>query len=871
MKFKFNKRVLEQLGTELITTDEVAVTELIKNAYDAHAKEVRIHFLTNSNPHSLEPILIPVCDPILSEIKTCHPKRPLIIVEDDGDGMNEEIIEEGFFTVGSDIKNKQKINISATGGHERAILGEKGLGRLSAQRLSKVLFLETTAYGENKVFFAKIDWEKLISDKGDDDVELIYYPISQESSYTRLWLCGSKINFDDHTNYNEVSDLTKSNNGEEEKDLTLKEELQSAVSFLASPFEDSIEEFDISFWQDGYKIKTEFNKNTLNVAESVHSFKVIPKNNDFEVDLSLELRPWYLERLHHTLLGKELYQDMKRDHSFYAKLLKKYKLRYQSNLNKIITGKEIKKELKSLPLQFNQSILDFSPINGAIYAFKRETYYAEMARESALENGFISKSISTKIKKFLEYHNGIKLYRNKFRIATLGNKDSDWLKLAQARTRGQQFFRFELGNTVGYVNINDVKQKYIKEITSRLDIVDNFHKYALNSMLEAVINTEFYNLSSKAYYISIDILNEEKLLPEKIGEKLKKEFNRSKEIVKQFQGNLKKFQENFQTVQNNISLDSEEKIRLMQKSVTALGKALNVFYESSNMAIESIEKSQLMLKTIEQKERKVEIEFYNNFKLMANGLITETLTHELHSLIPREEGKPKYKDHIKFLGDYLINHQQEKLYDDHLYPLDKEIGAYYFRMSELNQFYFLMEKTFLYKGTMDDFEIENLHDFLNTLTNRLFNRLDKNKITIDYANTSINWEVPKGSLIHVFYNLIDNSIYWINERRKKQRYDNTFFSNTKDCITIKKIDCNMVHYYDTGTGVLDSIKDQIFHPLISGKEKEGRGMGMYIVKKLLESFDAKIELLPETNQYGNRYIFAISLGDAANRKEDNNE
>ena len=44
----------------------------------------------------------------------------------------------------------------------------------------------------------------------------------------------------------------------------------------------------------------------------------------------------------------------------------------------------------------------------------------------------------------------------------------------------------------------------------------------------------------------------------------------------------------------------------------------------------------------------------------------------------------------------------------------------------------------------------------------------------------------------------------------------------------------------------------------SGK-KNGRGMGLYIVKNLLESFDAKISLCPEKNSYGNRYIFEIKL------------
>lgn len=34
---------------------------------------------------------------------------------------------------------------------------------------------------------------------------------------------------------------------------------------------------------------------------------------------------------------------------------------------------------------------------------------------------------------------------------------------------------------------------------------------------------------------------------------------------------------------------------------------------------------------------------------------------------------------------------------------------------------------------------------------------------------------------------------------------------------------------------------------------------MYIVRKFLESFDAKIELLNDRNKYGNRYIFEVTF------------
>ena len=37
---------------------------------------------------------------------------------------------------------------------------------------------------------------------------------------------------------------------------------------------------------------------------------------------------------------------------------------------------------------------------------------------------------------------------------------------------------------------------------------------------------------------------------------------------------------------------------------------------------------------------------------------------------------------------------------------------------------------------------------------------------------------------------MDNSLYWIGERRRRQDYDKSFLSNIKDSITLKKIDGN---------------------------------------------------------------------------------
>ena len=120
----------------------------------------------------------------------------------------------------------------------------------------------------------------------------------------------------------------------------------------------------------------------------------------------------------------------------------------------------------------------------------------------------------------------------------------------------------------------------------------------------------------------------------------------------------------------------------------------------------------------------------------------------------------------------------------------------------------------------------------------------------------MTWFVPKGVLLHVFYNLINNSLYWIDVRRKRAQSDSTYAYPGTDTIAIEEYGVDGIVVYDTGTGVSKSMEDILFEPLQSGKPlSEGRGMGLYIVRKLLNSFGGEIELLDERNEYGNRYKF----------------
>lgn len=111
--FRVDLRLLLELGERLISRDEVAVVELVKNAYDADAETV---------------------DVIVEEKK--------IEVKDNGEGMDRNKISEGWLTIGTAIK-KQKTRTKKG----RRVLGEKGLGRLAVLRLGKKIRIYTLKKG----------------------------------------------------------------------------------------------------------------------------------------------------------------------------------------------------------------------------------------------------------------------------------------------------------------------------------------------------------------------------------------------------------------------------------------------------------------------------------------------------------------------------------------------------------------------------------------------------------------------------------------------------------------------------------------------------------------------------------------------------
>lgn len=143
--FRISSALKDIIGKDLITDDYVAVFELVKNAYDAHATKVDIFF------------------------ENIYTDESIIKIIDNGKGMDLNDIENKWLYVAYSAKKnrtedenydyRDKINLN------RRYAGAKGIGRFSCDRLGELLYLETV---KNKI---DANCETLLIDWGNFEVD----------------------------------------------------------------------------------------------------------------------------------------------------------------------------------------------------------------------------------------------------------------------------------------------------------------------------------------------------------------------------------------------------------------------------------------------------------------------------------------------------------------------------------------------------------------------------------------------------------------------------------------------------------------------------------------------------------------------------
>lgn len=89
VKMKINPRIIEHLGSDLITSASVAIVELIKNSIDAHSKQVNVQFFNSVEyVKRNNKLLVPLDSDIVSLLERETLALDILLIEDIGIGMN---------------------------------------------------------------------------------------------------------------------------------------------------------------------------------------------------------------------------------------------------------------------------------------------------------------------------------------------------------------------------------------------------------------------------------------------------------------------------------------------------------------------------------------------------------------------------------------------------------------------------------------------------------------------------------------------------------------------------------------------------------------------------------------------------------------
>lgn len=230
MNFRVSARVISQLGAELISSDEVAIFELVKNGFDAGSRSVDVSIWFRASVAILNQLQQPLIEEakqhgfasecpvsvrncVLQRIKeipemakshfcimspediqrltdVVSESRDLrsairaigkvnsIEILDCGTGMSGNDVQQYYLTIGTTHRLRQVEALQNQDGSQDVPAGEKGIGRLSAMRLGSELEMLTIAAKSDSAIHLAINWREFLFRRED---ELQSVPVSYEA------------------------------------------------------------------------------------------------------------------------------------------------------------------------------------------------------------------------------------------------------------------------------------------------------------------------------------------------------------------------------------------------------------------------------------------------------------------------------------------------------------------------------------------------------------------------------------------------------------------------------------------------------------------------------------------------------------------
>lgn len=484
MSFTFEARTLLELGKELISSDDVALYELIKNAIDAGSPTVDVIVTSRLMASDVREAIRRLKETSVgkaeirdflrskflfeddktkalidalgdskkrtdfSEILTEH-YRALnqIVVKDMGEGMSLDDLEKIYLRIGT--RSRRRMNDDGA-----TMLGDKGIGRLSAMRLGESLRVRTSEEGDSNWNKLYIDWSAFshAEDKLVEDV-----PISPTVGR-------KKDDPSEHGTRILIRDL----NADWGK-LRFEELLQGRVARFIDPFETGLANKIIRARHNGKRVLVpSIPKKLLKSAHAVCRARLrFEPRDDGE--------------------GKEPVITGEIEYGPYSTTIEArgVELRNVTMDVKKRRGKRGHAQFEDTPIS-RTAVERLGEFDTEIYWYNRRIVEAI---EELTENQRQTRDL------IRQWSGGPMLFRHGYRVLPYGDPDDDWLALDQ-QAFGVSGFKLNRQQVIGRVSI-ETPHRYLSEQTNREGLVQSDVSDALTRLMGWIVHVEFRNFINR--------------------------------------------------------------------------------------------------------------------------------------------------------------------------------------------------------------------------------------------------------------------------------------------------------------------------------------------------------------------------------------
>ena len=818
LHFDVHPSVVYQLGESLITDAVQALIELVKNCYDADATYAKVIIDTEGTTDVPGAIY--------------KPSGGRIIVEDDGHGMSLDDIETGWLLISSRKKlNLKQARKTTPGG--RIPLGDKGLGRLGVQRLGENLEIFTKSKKESgyHLGFSWLDFA-IAPTLRDVDIHL------KEVDYLRTH--GTKV---------VVSKLHEVDVWRGRVAVT---RLQQELSRMISPYK-QIQDFMVTVEVDGKSL------DLLEISDKVRDIAPVRYRISFDGDKLKVAGMARLDFFRPSTSKKDAEEfallvesdDGKAFYNFFEKqkLAKTLRLT-RSKSKRWFVEFQWEKKLENLDKverddSRNGDIANPGPFIGEVDSF-------DLGPETFQEQSVFDRI--SDYRRHIKQLSGIRVYRDGFAIRV----DQDWLELGAQWTSATSYYGLKPDNTLGYIALSARDNMDLEETTDR----EGFKVTPYYRNFYALLN-EFKEFTTKAHNLfgrsaaefrkkkheelaHVDSRKTVEDISRTIKKRLADAATHQKKL-ESFRTRLKASAHKSLAVATKLTSAKEVTPQLRDKVNEALLDLQPLIEESGNVIgqlasyLEEISNLRNMGQVLEDRVDGIRRQMDDMYETVALGLTAEALSHEVFNVA--DQLAKRTKSAQTQLRNKGITDRTILAFAEYVHSAV---------MALRKQMSFLSPALRYVREQRQDV---NVSTFLEELNEFYSERLKKNKISINVQQSSdkaLVIRMNKGKLVQIIDNFVLNSEYWLKEDMAQKRI--------KRGTIVFEVSRPFVRIFDDGRGIDPTVEHALFEPFISAKAKGlGRGLGLFIVKQLLDSEGCNVGVLPERNKFRQLYKFQIDF------------